>query len=135
MGLSFKPGTDDLRQSPMLEVAEALLAEGCHLRVYDPNIWRAAQTSFGAERLARHAPWLPPLLLETLEEAMEGAEAFVVAHREAAFEALPARYPGRVLIDLARVWETLDYDGLYEGIAWRNINHAQRAFSAPHACP
>jgi GDP-mannose 6-dehydrogenase len=79
IGLSFKSNTDDLRESPFVELAERLLAKGYELRVYDPNVSTARLTGANQEYIAGVIPHLPRLLVRSLEE-LGDAELLIVGH-------------------------------------------------------
>ena len=80
LGLAFKPGTDDLRESPLLELAKRLIGEGVELAVHDPAVLlgrlHGANRAFLEERL----PHISRLLRESVEEAVADAEVVIVGH-------------------------------------------------------
>jgi GDP-mannose 6-dehydrogenase len=78
LGLSFKAGTDDLRESPLVELAERLLGKGHRLRIYDPDVYPESLHGRNLEYINRHLEHLGLFLRATLEEAMAGAELVVV---------------------------------------------------------
>ena len=83
-GLSFKPGTDDLRESPLVELAEQLLGKGFDLRIYDPTV--SLSTLMGANRdyVQQHIPHLSRLLVADAAEVMEHADVCVIGMRSPA---------------------------------------------------
>lgn len=118
LGLSFKPGTDDLRESPMVELVERLLGKGYDLRIYDRNVSLASLMGANREYIFRHIPHIAKLLAPTLDEVVQHGEILVISHNSPEFEAA-VRNPraGQLVIDYARV----PGDGLseaYDGIAW-----------------
>jgi GDP-mannose 6-dehydrogenase len=119
-GLAFKQGTDDLRESPMVELAERLLGRGFELKIYDPAVSLSNLVGANREYVERRLPHLAALMTESAEELTEHAEVFVIgAATTAAVEAV-ARADGRVVVDLVRLpatWERPG-DGSYLGIAW-----------------
>ncbi len=118
LGLSFKAGTDDLRESPMVDMIETLLGKGYDIRIYDANVSLARL--FGANKAyIEHAiPHISSLLCNSLEELGQHAEVLVVGYNALEFTPL-LRQPGRQIIDLARVVnEPRELDGSYEGIGW-----------------
>jgi GDP-mannose 6-dehydrogenase len=119
-GLSFKPGTDDLRESPLVELAEQLLGKGLSLKIYDPAVSLSRLVGANRDYVERRIPHLAALLAETPEEVMDHAEVCVIgACRPEAIEAL-ARADGRRIVDLARLPDARERRGNpgYIGIAW-----------------
>jgi GDP-mannose 6-dehydrogenase len=80
IGLSFKPDTDDLRESPFVDLAERLLGKGFDLRIYDPNVSVARLVGANRDYIERTIPHLSALLVPTLEEVIEGRELVVIGH-------------------------------------------------------
>lgn len=119
-GLSFKPGTDDLRESPFVELGERLLGKGFDLRIYDPQV--AVGELVGANRryVDEHIPHLSRLLTDSADEVLEHAEVCIVgAAREETVRALAAAGDRRI-IDLVRLpdaGQRRGGDG-YIGVAW-----------------
>lgn len=100
IGLSFKSNTDDLRESPFVELAEQLLGKGYELRIYDPNVITARLKGANKEYIDRVIPHLSRLLVSTLEE-LRDAEALLIGHDYPGVAALRASSPASV-IDLGR---------------------------------
>jgi len=119
LGLSFKAETDDLRESPMVEVVETLVGKGCQVRVFDPNV--AVSRIHGANReyMERHLPHLTALLSDSLTSVLEASEVIVFANRNPAYrEALRLARPDQILFDLVRIAEQPETQGNYDGISW-----------------
>jgi GDP-mannose 6-dehydrogenase len=100
IGLSFKSNTDDLRESPFVELAEQLLGKGYELRIYDPNVITAQLQGANKEYIDRVIPHLSRLLVPTLEE-LGDAQALLVGHHYPGVADLMASSPAAV-VDLAR---------------------------------
>ena len=120
-GLSFKPGTDDLRESPLVELAERLLGKGYDLRIYDANV--ALSRLIGANRsyLAERLPHIGQLLTDDLDEVLAHAEVCVVGSKEPAIvAAVEVAGDGRLVIDLVRMDAADPHRGTedYVGIGW-----------------
>ncbi|KJS52722.1 GDP-mannose dehydrogenase [Streptomyces rubellomurinus subsp. indigoferus] len=119
-GLSFKPGTDDLRESPLVELAERLFGKGYDLRIYDPNVNLSRLLGANREYIETRLPHLAQLLAPTVDEVLRHAEVCVVGTRDpAVLSALP---PGgdRALVDLVRLpdAEARRAEPGYTGLAW-----------------
>jgi GDP-mannose 6-dehydrogenase len=109
LGLSFKPGTDDLRDSPVVELVEKLIGKGYDVKVYDEEV-----------SLARLAiPHIATLMDRSLECVITKSEVVVVAkcHRSAE-ESLAKLLEGKNVIDLVRIGGPNGSNGHYEGICW-----------------
>jgi GDP-mannose 6-dehydrogenase len=85
LGLAFKAGTDDLRESPLLELAERLLGKGFELRIHDPAVRLAALHGSNRAFVEERLPHISRLLCDELDEALEGAEVVVIGHGIAAY--------------------------------------------------
>jgi GDP-mannose 6-dehydrogenase len=119
-GLAFKPGTDDLRESPFVTLAERLIGKGYKLTIYDRFVEIARLTGTNREYIDREIPHLETLMAPTPAEALSAAEVIVVGHvgpEETA--AIVNGHGGRQIIDLqgVKALEELT-DGDYEGICW-----------------
>ena len=122
LGLSFKEGTDDLRESPVVTLAEQLIGKGYEVAVYDRNVKLASLTGANREYILNHIPHIGRLLVDRLEQLLEHSEVLVVASAEFAslLEQLPA---DKSVIDLVGSWNrpaAADTAGVeaYDGIAW-----------------
>jgi GDP-mannose 6-dehydrogenase len=120
LGLSFKSGTDDLRESPAVALAEALLERGYELSIYDEDIH--PERIRGANRvfIDQHLPHVGVLLSESLDATLAAAEIVVLAKFWPALSDLPGRLkPGQLLVDLAGApWRTHQRGVGYLGIGW-----------------
>jgi GDP-mannose 6-dehydrogenase len=119
-GLAFKPGTDELRESPFVELAERLIGKGYDLRIYDPSIHLPSLTGTNREYIEEHLPHLKRLLADTAGEVVEHAETCVVASRHSEVSRALAGASGRMIIDLVRLPDTADLErnAEYHGVAW-----------------
>lgn len=122
LGLSFKSGTDDLRCSPIVDVAEALLGKGYEIHIYDRNVRISQLTGTNADFIAAKLPHLHEIITDDLDAVCAACDVLVVTNKEAEFADIPANYPHKVIVDLVRQFKELDYEGNYEGISWGNIN-------------
>ncbi|MEU3273738.1 nucleotide sugar dehydrogenase [Saccharomonospora sp. NPDC006951] len=119
-GLSFKPGTDDLRESPLVELAERLLGKGYDLKIYDANVSLSRLLGANREYIEGRLPHLGQLLASSVAEVLEHADVCLVGCTDAAVvDALP--HNGKhVLIDLVRLpdAELRRTEEGYVGLAW-----------------
>src|SRR5205823_1255351 len=79
-GLAFKSGTDDLRESPLVVLAERLIGRGYPIRIFDRHVQLARLTGKNREFIEREIPHLEGLMAPSIESAMQGAEIIVVGH-------------------------------------------------------
>lgn len=119
VGLSFKPDTDDLRYSPMLEIAERLIGRGYELAIYDSNIRLSRLTGANRDELIRRLPHIACLLRETMTELADFAEVLVVGNREE-FQKNSSPLIGhkKIIIDLVRIRPDGQTGINYRGICW-----------------
>src|SRR6478752_3933142 len=104
LGFSFKAGTDDLRESPIVILAEALLGKGLHLRIYDKNVSLARLVGANKEYINRQIPHLSSLLCETIDEVIDNSDVIVVGNAAPEFsDALKTTRNDQVIVDLVRV--------------------------------
>jgi GDP-mannose 6-dehydrogenase len=120
LGFSFKAGTDDLRESPMVILAEALLGKGLTLRIYDENVSLARLVGANKGYIETQIPHLSSLLCQTLDEVVSSSEVIVVGNRSPAFaQAIEKTRGDQIVIDLVRlpvVSSRVEAD--YRGICW-----------------
>jgi GDP-mannose 6-dehydrogenase len=119
LGLSFKPETDDLRESPYVELAETLVGKGVRLRIYDPIV--NPDRLIGANRryIESHLPHLQEMLVSTPDAALDGVRVAVVGTSDSAtIRALVAARPDHILDVHGRLGAEAEALPGYEGIAW-----------------
>ena len=119
-GLAFKPNTDELRESPFVELAERLIGKGYDLRIYDPAIHLPSLTGTNREYIEEHLPHLKQLLADTAGEVVEHAETCIVASKHDEVGRALEAASGRLIIDLVRLPDTTDLErkAEYHGVAW-----------------
>lgn len=119
LGFAFKAGTDDLRESPMVDVIEALIGKGYDLKLYDKNVNLAALTGANKDYILNHIPHISRLMVETIEEVLAYAEVVVIGNGAAEFKSVLERLrPGQAVIDLVRISPNKSESGRYDGICW-----------------
>lgn len=119
LGLAFKPGTDDLRESPAVELAERLMGKGCDLRILDTAVRQAKLIGANRDYIEGRIPHLSTLLVDNAEDLLSHAEVIVVTHGAAEFRDVIALIKPEVpIIDLAGILRLPPEGKTYEGIAW-----------------
>ncbi len=121
LGLSFKAGTDDLRNSPILDVVETLLGKGYLLSIYDKNVKISEITGTNKDFIDAKIPHLQEFITADMDEVINASEVIVVANKEVEFEAILEAYPNKIIVDLVRMWKEVTYEGEYEGLSWGDI--------------
>ena len=103
VGLAFKPATDDLRESPMVPLVEALIGKGCDVRVLDPNIAVARLRGANRRYIEEGIPHIASLICDNVEALLAHAEVLVIGNASHEAErAVAAAGPHHVVIDLTR---------------------------------
>jgi GDP-mannose 6-dehydrogenase len=119
-GLAFKQGTDDLRESPLVQLAEKLIGKGYELRIFDRSVKIASLLGSNRSYVEREIPHLERLMVDSPEAALEGSRLAVIGHIGAADRpTLHAALNGQAVVDLAGIGELSDRtDITYRGICW-----------------
>ena len=120
LGLSFKGGTDDLRESPIVEVIEAMIGKGFAIRIYDKNVSIARLMGANKEYIEKEIPHLSRLMNPNARDLVAESDVIVVVNKEAEFREVLTPLPdGKLVIDLVRIFPTPPIgDKRYEGICW-----------------
>ena len=119
LGLSFKAGTDDLREAPMVEVAERLIGKGLRLSIYDRNVSLARLTGANERFIHDHLPHIGELLVDDVADAIDGAEAVVIGNSNPDFADVVAGLDPEIkVIDLVRVVDNGSELPNYRGLGW-----------------
>jgi GDP-mannose 6-dehydrogenase len=120
LGFSFKAGTDDLRESPIVILAEALLGKGISLCIYDKNVSLAKLVGANKEYIEKQIPHLSSLLCNTIDAVIDKSEVIVVGNQAPEFaDAVKQCRPDQIVIDLVRLpiyGASIQAD--YRGICW-----------------
>jgi GDP-mannose 6-dehydrogenase len=120
LGFSFKADTDDLRESPMVILAEALLGKGYELCIYDRNVSLARLVGANKQYINEQIPHLSSHLCESIDQVIDQSEVIVVGNASPEFsEAITRCRPDQIVIDLVRL--PLDFSKVnaqYDGICW-----------------
>lgn len=104
LGISFKAGTDDLRESPVVEVVERLLGKGYDIRIFDRNVKIASIHGANKDYILNVIPHISNLMVDSVEELLEFAEIILIGNMDPEFKNVPGRMkPGHRLVDLVRL--------------------------------
>ncbi|HKH19313.1 MAG TPA: UDP-glucose/GDP-mannose dehydrogenase family protein [Gammaproteobacteria bacterium] len=119
LGFSFKAGTDDLRESPLVEIIERLIGKGYDVRLYDRNVNVARLVGANRGYIISHIPHISKLMVESIEAVLAHAQTVVVGNGDMDFNAVPDLLRGdQVLVDLIGIGPSRSEEGRYDGICW-----------------
>ena len=120
VGLSFKTGTDDLRESPLVSLAEQLLGKGVQLSIYDPEVHLSRLLGANKSFIERHVPHIGELLKPELADVVAEAEVLVVglSSKEVFADLARLARPGQKIIDLVNLPNVADIQADVEGLCW-----------------
>jgi GDP-mannose 6-dehydrogenase len=119
LGLSFKMGSDDLRESPYVELAEILIGKGFNVRIYDPAVEPATLVGSNRQYIEAKLPHLHRVLTSSAAEALEGIDIALVSNSAPDVMAALLADPPRRIIDLSgRLGTEVEALAGYEGVAW-----------------
>lgn len=116
LGLSFKAGTDDMRNSPIVNIIEFLYGKGYEIKIYDKNVSISRLIGKNKSVIMEKLPHLNSLLCDKIEDVTEWAEMLVISTKEEAFKQLKPK-AGQPVFDLVRIKE-LENDNNYNGLCW-----------------
>jgi GDP-mannose 6-dehydrogenase len=118
LGFSFKAGTDDLRESPMVTLIETLLGKGLELVIYDRDVSLARLFGSNKAYIEEEIPHIAKLMRGTIDEVLDAANTIVIGNRSEEFRQIESRLrPDHKVIDLVRLFDRTSSDG-YQGICW-----------------
>lgn len=120
-GLSFKPGTDDLRDSPMVELAERLIGKGFDVKIYDANVVLSRLTGANGTYIRQQLPHIGDLLTDDVDSVLNHGDLLIVGSREPrVVDAVARAGSDRFIVDLVRLPDAEELRGApnYQGIGW-----------------
>jgi GDP-mannose 6-dehydrogenase len=119
LGFSFKAGTDDLRESPVIEVIERLIGKGFDLRIYDRNVNVASLIGANRDFILNRIPHISKLMVSDIDAVLDHAQTVVIGNGDPDFLSVPERLrDGQCLVDFVRITKGRSENGKYEGICW-----------------
>ena len=121
IGLAFKAGTDDLRESPLVLMAEHLIGKGMSLLVYDPDVHLSSLLGANRRFIDDHLPHMGGLLRADIASVIEGSDVLIVgsADKRMTDQVRQLAQPQQVVIDLAHIGEPNDLRAHYVGLTWK----------------
>ena len=120
-GLAFKSGTDDLRESPFVELAERLIGKGRSVKIFDPNVALSRLLGKNKDYISKHVPHINELLTDDFEELILQSDIIIVGNRsQETLTALSQINQSQLVIDLIRLPDIAQWRarGNYQGVAW-----------------
>jgi len=121
LGLSFKAGTDDLRESPQVQLVKRLLGEGCQIRIWDQDVSLGRLAGSNRQYIEEVIPHIGSLLSTDLEQVVRSAEVVIVGNKSAKKEQL-SQYldAGQIVLDLVNLDRSFrpDKPATYQGVCW-----------------
>jgi len=119
LGFSFKAGTDDLRESPMIEVIERLIGKGYDLRIYDKNVNLASLVGANRDFILNRIPHISRLMVDRIDAVLDHAQTIVIGNKDPEFQGVYDRLrEGQRLVDFVRIDSHRSENGKYDGICW-----------------
>ncbi len=119
LGLSFKTGTDDLRESPMVALVETLIGKGIKLTIYDRDVELAKLVGANKQYIEREIPHISSLMVSELDEVLERSEAIIIGKKSAEFREIVKKLNSKhTVIDLAALLKGQNSEASYQGICW-----------------
>jgi len=119
LGFSFKSGTDDLRESPMIEVIEHLIGKGYDLRIFDRNVSLASLVGANRDFILNRIPHISRLMVNGIDAVLDHAETVVIGTKDPEFDGVLERlHEGQNLVDFVRITNRRSENGKYDGICW-----------------
>ena len=119
LGMSFKSGTDDLRESPMVTLIETLIGKGLQLSIYDRDVELAQLFGANKKYIEQEIPHISSLMKSDLNEVIDSSEVVIIGKHQDELRALKDKLGnGRVIIDLVRLLDVAKNETSYQGVCW-----------------
>ena len=120
LGFSFKDGTDDLRESPLVELIEHLIGKGYQLTVYDRNVNLSKLQGANQAYIEKEIPHIAQLMAKSVDEVLENSDVVILGNKSEGYQSIaPKLRDDQVVIDLVRAVDgAVTSNGHYRGICW-----------------
>ena len=117
LGISFKEGTDDLRFSPNLKLAQRLFSENINIKVHDQNVFATIQDGINDLEVRNSAGSIYSKISDNLDSVIENADLIIIAAKNPLYSKVIERTDIPIL-DLVRIDNSKVSEGNYHGICW-----------------
>lgn len=118
LGFSFKAGTDDLRESPMVTLIETLIGKGLELVIYDRDVSLARLFGSNKEYIEQEIPHIAKLMRSSIDDVLQASKTIVIGNKSEEFRQIESRLrPDQTVIDLVRLFDRASGNS-YQGICW-----------------
>ncbi|HEX7997655.1 MAG TPA: UDP-glucose/GDP-mannose dehydrogenase family protein [Pyrinomonadaceae bacterium] len=119
LGFSFKAGTDDLRESPMVSLIEMLIGKGMQLSIYDRDVSLARLFGANKEYIEREIPHISQLMRDSIKDVLDSSDVLIIGNKAEEFRQIEESLrDGQIVIDLVRLFGARTSDETYRGICW-----------------
>lgn len=124
LGITFKAGTDDLRESPVVELVESLIGKGYELSIFDENVEWARLVGANRDFIEKAIPHITQLMVGSIDEAIANADVVVIGNGSPAFHEVRERATSKTIVDLVRLPgsgtsdPSADGSPSYHGVCW-----------------
>lgn len=119
LGFSFKANTDDLRESPVVELIERLIGKGYELALFDKNISEAKLQGANRDYILNHIPHISQLMVNSIDELLTNSQTIVIGNKASEFECIFDKLrDDHIIVDLVRIRNEPPASKQYTGICW-----------------
>ncbi len=119
LGISFKSGTDDLRESPQVELIERLLGKGFNVKIYDPSVNLSALTGVNRQYIEKAIPHIGSIMMTSLRKTVAAADVIIIGNASFEFKNIEHLLSDdQTVLDLVRLWKAPQTKAHYVGINW-----------------
>jgi GDP-mannose 6-dehydrogenase len=120
IGLTFKPGTDDLRESPIVDLVETLSGKGLKVRIYDKNVSLSRLIGANKAFIEQVLPHISTMMSDSMEEVVQSSDVIVVSHdlHDGGEQLFNLLRPDQLVIDFVKITFSKSLPAAYEGICW-----------------
>ena len=119
LGFCFKANTDDLRESPIVELIERLIGKGYQLTLYDKNFSEAKLHGANRDYILNHIPHLSDLVVDSIDDVLAASETIIIGNNAEEFATvLDDVSQDQIIIDLVRIRKVPPKSQQYSGICW-----------------